>query len=130
MNVSTALKAWRKARGLVQSRAAAALGVPPKTYVDWEQGRHAPRGFALQALTQKLESEKVKPAGVRSRVTERDNARRLSPSPPASGADKKRVTHAKKTSTQKDRLAEKRKALDAAMRRRWRARRLQASTSR
>jgi transcriptional regulator with XRE-family HTH domain len=100
MNVSTALKAWRKARGLVQSRAAAALGVPPKTYLDWEQGRHAPRGFALQALKTKLEGGE--PAGVVSGVTRKEQRPKAQlPSPPASGARKKRVTHAKKSSIKK-----------------------------
>jgi transcriptional regulator with XRE-family HTH domain len=100
MNLSAKLKAWRKARGLVQSRAAAALGVPPKTYLDWEQGRHAPRGFALQALKQKLESGVPAGAALKSN-RERQRPKAQSPSPPASGARKKRVTHAKKSAHKK-----------------------------
>jgi transcriptional regulator with XRE-family HTH domain len=44
------LKKWRKARGLSQSQAAAALGVPVRTLQDWELGRSKPRTLAAEAL--------------------------------------------------------------------------------
>lgn len=48
--IPSRLKAWRKAKALTQDAAAASLGVSVATFRDWEQGRHEPRGLALQAL--------------------------------------------------------------------------------
>jgi DNA-binding transcriptional regulator YiaG len=46
--------AWRKRHTLTQAAAAAALGVPHRTWQDWEYGRRKPRGLALDLITQKL----------------------------------------------------------------------------
>jgi DNA-binding transcriptional regulator YiaG len=62
MNLSKRLKAWRGVKGkgrsargeFSQAEAARRLGVPPKTYLDWEQARRVPRGFALQALLERI----------------------------------------------------------------------------
>lgn len=40
--LATMLKAWRDKAILSQSRAAIMLGVSPKTYQGWEQGRPMP----------------------------------------------------------------------------------------
>ena len=107
MNVSDALKAWRgvtaaNGRGdLTQLEAAARLGVPLKTYLDWEQGRHAPRGLALEALRQKI---KFQPGGARKSNRERRRPTGQSPSPAATGARSKRVTNAKKQTSKKKRV--------------------------
>jgi DNA-binding transcriptional regulator YiaG len=47
---------WRTARQLSQPAAAALLGVPYRTFQDWEYGRRAPRGLALELITGKLNS--------------------------------------------------------------------------
>jgi len=62
MNLSKKLKEWRgvkgsgrKARGeFSQVAAAARLGVPARTYTDWEQGRRTPRGIALQTILERI----------------------------------------------------------------------------
>lgn len=50
------LRDWRRRWQLTQLQAAAALGVPLKTFRNWEQGQRTPRGLALDALTLKLQS--------------------------------------------------------------------------
>lgn len=50
------LKAAREKMGLSQSEAAKAWGINYKTLLDWEQNRRTPRGFALQALNEKLDA--------------------------------------------------------------------------
>jgi DNA-binding XRE family transcriptional regulator len=50
MNLSAQLRAWRKRRDETQVEAAASLGVPTKTYIDYEQGRRTPRGLALTTI--------------------------------------------------------------------------------
>jgi DNA-binding transcriptional regulator YiaG len=45
---------WRSSRKLTQPKAAALLGVPYRTFQDWEYGRRAPRGLALELITAKL----------------------------------------------------------------------------
>jgi transcriptional regulator with XRE-family HTH domain len=57
MTLSDQLKAWRGVddaadnRGIISQREAAELiGVPHKTYIDWEQGRRIPRGLTLIAI--------------------------------------------------------------------------------
>ena len=50
------VKQWRQRWKLTQQQAAAAVGVPIRTWQDWEQGRHTPRGLALEALTTKLQN--------------------------------------------------------------------------
>lgn len=124
--LSAALKAWRDARGFTQREAAGDLSVAFKTYLDWEQGRHAPRGLALSTVQQKisrgvkypsatemigvpsgirkLPSEKKSPAGASLKSNPESSRPKVkSPSPPASGARTKRVTHAKKTISKKRR---------------------------
>lgn len=46
-DVPAALRAWRAALGLSQSAAAKRLGVPPRTYQEWEHGRSAPSQIGL-----------------------------------------------------------------------------------
>lgn len=48
------LRAYRTARGLSQSEAAAALGVNVRTLQGWESGRFEPKGLALEMLNHKL----------------------------------------------------------------------------
>lgn len=60
MNLPKQLKAWRgvtkqKPRGeFSQAEASTRLGVSLRTYQEWEQGRMAPRGMALQALLERI----------------------------------------------------------------------------
>lgn len=62
MNLPKQLKAWRGVKGegrmargkFSQADAADRLGVPVKTYIDWEQGRRVPRGLALSALLERI----------------------------------------------------------------------------
>ena len=50
------IKAWQKKRNLTNPAAAKELGVPLRTYGDWKGGQHAPRGFALKQLREKLKA--------------------------------------------------------------------------
>lgn len=50
------LKATREKLGMTQKQFAEKMGVSYKTLVDWEQNRSTPRGFALQALNEKLDA--------------------------------------------------------------------------
>lgn len=45
---------WRARRKLSQAAAARELGVPARTYQDWEYGKRAPRGLALALIAQRL----------------------------------------------------------------------------
>jgi DNA-binding transcriptional regulator YiaG len=45
---------YRDRHALTQAAAAKRLGVPHRTWQDWEYGRRTPRGFALQALKARL----------------------------------------------------------------------------
>jgi DNA-binding transcriptional regulator YiaG len=47
---------WRTARKLTQAKAAALLGVPLRTFQDWEYARRAPQGLALELITAKLKN--------------------------------------------------------------------------
>jgi DNA-binding transcriptional regulator YiaG len=47
---------WRMARNLTQPKAATVLGVPYRTFQDWEAGRRTPRGLALELITAKLKN--------------------------------------------------------------------------
>ena len=47
---------WRTLRQLSQAKAAALLGVPHRTFQDWEYGRRAPKGLALELITHKLKN--------------------------------------------------------------------------
>lgn len=42
MTFADELKDWRADRGYTAREAAALLGVKPRTYEDWEYGRHEP----------------------------------------------------------------------------------------
>ena len=44
------LRAWRERNDLSQSEAALKLQISKRTLQEWEQGRAAPRGFALTAI--------------------------------------------------------------------------------
>ena len=62
MDISLKLKAWRGAnaqgRGVfTQVEAAEFLGVPYRTYQDWELGRSSPRGLALSSLFDLIKSK-------------------------------------------------------------------------
>ena len=46
--------AWRNAHKLSQPKAAALLGVPYRTFQDWEYGRRSPRGLARELISAKL----------------------------------------------------------------------------
>lgn len=50
------VKQWRRRWKLTQQQAASAVGVPIRTWQDWEQGRHTPRGLALESLNLKLQN--------------------------------------------------------------------------
>ena len=52
--ISRKLKKWREAQKLTQVAAAKQLGVPAKTYIDWEQGRRIPRGLAYDELLERI----------------------------------------------------------------------------
>lgn len=58
MDVSERLLAWRKANGLRQVDAAARLGVPHKTYQNWELGRRHPDAGSLRLITLVVDSGK------------------------------------------------------------------------
>ena len=55
------IKAWQKKRKLTNPQAAKELGVPLRTYGDWKGGQHAPRGFALKQLREKLKASARRP---------------------------------------------------------------------
>lgn len=42
MTVAESLRAWRSYDGCTQAQAADWMGVPLRTYQEWEQGRHVP----------------------------------------------------------------------------------------
>lgn len=50
VSVPTDIKAIREAMKLTQSAFAAILGVSPRTFQDWEQGRRTPSGAARSLL--------------------------------------------------------------------------------
>ncbi len=62
MTIAQILKRWRGVKGegrtargkFSQAQAAERIGVPLKTYTDWEQGRREPRGLSRQALLGKV----------------------------------------------------------------------------
>jgi DNA-binding transcriptional regulator YiaG len=45
---------WRTSRKLSKVDAAALLGVPYRTFQDWEYGRRTPQGLALELIAAKL----------------------------------------------------------------------------
>ena len=48
--IADELKLWREKWEMSQAEAAAALGVPIRTYQNWEQGTRSPQGLSLQAV--------------------------------------------------------------------------------
>lgn len=54
--LASKLKDARSKLGLSQSKAAAAWGIPLKTLQAWEIDQHTPRGFALNAIMEKLDA--------------------------------------------------------------------------
>jgi transcriptional regulator with XRE-family HTH domain len=54
MNLAARLQEFRRKNHLTQAAAATLLGVPLRTWQNWEISRNTPRGFALHALEQKL----------------------------------------------------------------------------
>jgi transcriptional regulator with XRE-family HTH domain len=92
MQLAKQLRAWRGT--LTQKQVATKLGVGLRTYQDWEQGRHSPRGLALNVITEKISLKRGKGREAsRSKSNQRKKGK-----PPASGPGKKRVTNAKSKS--------------------------------
>jgi DNA-binding transcriptional regulator YiaG len=92
MQFAKQLRAWRGT--LTQKYAAMRLRVGLRTYQDWEQGRHTPRGLALNLITEKISLKRAK-----GREASRSkNNQKTRGKPPASGPGKKRVTNAKSKS--------------------------------
>ena len=65
------IKAWQKKRKLTNPQAAKELGVPLRTYGDWKGGQHAPRGFALKQLREKLKASVRRPNASNSATGDR-----------------------------------------------------------
>lgn len=102
MTFANRLKAWRgvtgrgkKARGkFSQAAAAARLGVPLRTYQNWEIGRYQPVGFARSIIEKALnELSAGRP------IVESNQATRGTPR--ASGTGGKRVTDDEKKQSRK-----------------------------
>jgi DNA-binding transcriptional regulator YiaG len=55
------IRDWQRKRKLTNPAAAKELGVPLRTYGDWKGGQHAPRGFALKQLREKLKASARRP---------------------------------------------------------------------
>ena len=49
------LQRWREQRGLKQTDAAETLGVPYRTYVNWEQSKRTPPDWQQQMLLMAME---------------------------------------------------------------------------
>jgi DNA-binding transcriptional regulator YiaG len=54
MSLSKQLKQWRERLKISQAEASSKLGVPVRTYQQWEQGRQSPRGLALTVIVEKI----------------------------------------------------------------------------
>jgi DNA-binding transcriptional regulator YiaG len=52
--LNSRLKLWRSAKGISQRQAAEILGISKRTLQEWEQGRRAPRGLALETLSKPI----------------------------------------------------------------------------
>jgi hypothetical protein len=92
MKISAELRAWRNvdlalnSRGdFTQQEAADFLGVPLKTYIDWEQGRRGPVGIALRVVQRRI-TLRPGTAGRRLAVTKTKTPRRLTRRPAAAGS--------------------------------------------
>ena len=107
MKISTQLKAWRNVddskngRGdFTQHEAADFLGVPVKTYVDWEQGRRGPLGIALQAVEERI---KLRPGRTAGRRPGKSNPTKAPPRGSVGAASKKSVSENQKSNKPKQR---------------------------
>ena len=107
MKVSAQLKAWRNVndsnngRGdFTQHEAADFLGVPLKTYIDWEQGRRGPVGIALQAVEERI---KLRPGKTAGRRPGKSNRTKAPPRGSVGAASKKRVSESQKSNKTKQR---------------------------
>ena len=107
MKISALLKAWRKVndskngRGeFTQDEAASFLGVPIKTYIDWEQGRRGPVGIALQAVEERI---KLRPGKAGGRRPGKSNRTKAPPRGSVGAASKKRVSENQKSNKPKQR---------------------------
>jgi DNA-binding transcriptional regulator YiaG len=105
MKISAQLKAWRNvddsknSRGdFTQHEAAAFLGVPPKTYIDWEQGRRGPVGIALQAVKERI---KLRPGKTAGRRPGKSNRTKAPPRGSVGTASKKRLSETQKSNKSK-----------------------------
>jgi DNA-binding transcriptional regulator YiaG len=91
MNISAELKLWRSRNHLTQREAAEILGVPYKTFVDWEQERRGPKELAYQTIRQRMDSYPGgRLAGALERVTDQ-NASAPTRQRASTRASKKRV---------------------------------------
>src|SRR5260370_29957621 len=107
MKISAKLKEWRNVddskngRGdFTQHEAADFLGVPLKTYIDWEQGRRGPVGIALKAVGERTNLRPRKTAGRRPGKSNRTKA---PPRGSVGAASKKRVSENQKSNKPKQR---------------------------
>ena len=107
MKISAQLKAWRNVndsnngRGdFTQHEAADFLGVPVKTYIDWEQGRRGPVGIALQAVEERI---KFRPGKTAGRRPGKSNRTKAPPRGSVGAASKKRVNETQKSNKQRQR---------------------------
>jgi DNA-binding transcriptional regulator YiaG len=57
---SSKLRRWRKARGLTNEAAAEFIGVPLRTFEDWQSGRRSPAALSAAALAEKIKLRKSK----------------------------------------------------------------------
>ena len=101
MKISAQLKAWRKvndsknSRGdFTQREAAGLLGVPLKTYIDWEQGRRGPVGIALQVVKERI---KLRPGRTAGRRPGRSKPTNAPPRRSVGAASKKSVSENQKS---------------------------------
>lgn len=60
---------WRNAQQLSQPKAAERLGVPYRTFQDWEYGQREPRGLARVLITRRLSIEPISPPGTNNKPT-------------------------------------------------------------
>ena len=112
MKISAQLKAWRNVddskngRGdFTQHEAADFLGVPVKTYIDWEQGRRGPVGIALQAVEERI---KLRPGKTAGRRPGKSNRTKAPPRGSVGAASKKRVSETQKSNKTKQRQRRRR----------------------
>lgn len=99
MSFASQLKAWRGERA--QPEAAAALGVPPRTYQNWEQGHREPRGLARAAVESVMfgigrrRMVALLETNAAGRSRSKSNPEKRDTRPARRTGSKKRVTHEK-----------------------------------